>query len=141
VGLTRAKERLYLTHCFRRSTYGDVSAGAPSRFLNDIPRQLLEGAAGTPERTADGRDRQGSARRGERALERETRWERGPSAKPGIQARFRMGMRVRHATFGEGIVVKSELQGTTEEVTVIFEGVGVGMKRLDAALAKLEIIQ
>jgi DNA helicase-2/ATP-dependent DNA helicase PcrA len=49
-----------------------------------------------------------------------------------------MGQRVRHATFGEGIVVKSELQGTTEEVTVIFEQAGI--KRLDAAMAKLELI-
>jgi DNA helicase-2/ATP-dependent DNA helicase PcrA len=155
VGLTRAKDRLYLTYCFRRTTFGDVAAGLPSRFLDDIPRALVEGLAlGEPEGDGDerGEARRGEAPRGEarrgagrgrradveRALSRETRWERGPAAAPGITARFRMGQRVRHATFGEGIVVKSELQGTTEEVTVIFEQAGI--KRLDAAMAKLELI-
>ncbi len=43
VGMTRAKDRLYLSHVFRRSTWGDSSVAVPSRFLNDIPEELLEG--------------------------------------------------------------------------------------------------
>ena len=37
VGITRAKRRLYLVHCFRRSLWGDSNVQAPSRFLDEIP--------------------------------------------------------------------------------------------------------
>jgi DNA helicase-2/ATP-dependent DNA helicase PcrA len=152
VGLTRAKERLYLSYCFRRTTFGETTAGAPSRFLDDIPRQLIEGqvardARGAPAEGA-GRDGGRTSRSAgwERAADRETRWERSPQAGsgrgqspgPAITPKHRMGQRVRHATFGEGIVVKSEIQSNVEEVTVIFEG--VGMKRLDATFAKLDVL-
>ncbi len=45
VGLTRAKDHLYLSHAFRRTTWGDSSVSVPSRFLNDIPETLLDGGA------------------------------------------------------------------------------------------------
>ena len=43
VGLTRAKDQLYLLHCFRRSSWGDVDYARPSRFINDIPSSLIAG--------------------------------------------------------------------------------------------------
>ena len=43
VGLTRAKDRLYLSHAFRRTFFGDSSVSVPSRFLKDIPGELLDG--------------------------------------------------------------------------------------------------
>ena len=43
VGITRAKRRLYLVHCFRRSLWGDSQPQAPSRFLDEIPEELLTG--------------------------------------------------------------------------------------------------
>jgi DNA helicase-2/ATP-dependent DNA helicase PcrA len=45
VGLTRAKDRIYLSHAFRRTFYGDSSVSIPSRFLDDIPRELTEGGS------------------------------------------------------------------------------------------------
>ncbi|MER3514009.1 MAG: hypothetical protein C4310_06150, partial [Chloroflexota bacterium] len=53
----------------------------------------------------------------------------------GRSPQFRSGQRVRHARFGEGIVVESKIAGDDEEVTVVFEQVGV--KRLAASLANL----
>ncbi len=47
VGITRAKERLYLLHTFRRAFYGNSEASEPSRYLADIPRQLIAGNART----------------------------------------------------------------------------------------------
>ena len=47
VGLTRAKDRVYLSHAFRRTFYGDSSVSVPSRFLSDIPAELIEGS-GSP---------------------------------------------------------------------------------------------
>jgi DNA helicase-2/ATP-dependent DNA helicase PcrA len=62
VGVTRAKRRLYLLHCFRRSLWGDSSMQQPSRFLEDIPPDLLSGMV----------DRQ---RRREGSYQRVTSWE------------------------------------------------------------------
>ncbi len=45
VGLTRAKDRVYLSHAFRRTFYGDSSVSTPSRFLDDIPLELTEGSS------------------------------------------------------------------------------------------------
>jgi len=62
VGVTRAKRRLYLVHCFRRSLWGDSSVQQPSRFLDDIPPDLLSGMV----------DRQ---RRREGSYQRVTSWD------------------------------------------------------------------
>ncbi len=70
VGITRAKKRLYLIHCFRRSLWGDSNMQSPSRFLDDIPTELLSGMV----------DRRG---RREASYQRMTSWEgdeRGGSA-------------------------------------------------------------
>jgi DNA helicase-2/ATP-dependent DNA helicase PcrA len=49
---------------------------------------------------------------------------------------FDVGQRVRHPTFGEGIVIESKLQRDDEELAVVFEGLGI--KRLLASFARLE---
>jgi DNA helicase-2/ATP-dependent DNA helicase PcrA len=54
-------------------------------------------------------------------------------------ARHKSGQRVRHAQFGEGIVVESKLSGGEEEVIVAFDEVGI--KRLAASIASLEILK
>jgi DNA helicase II / ATP-dependent DNA helicase PcrA len=50
VGITRAKDRVYISHAFRRSFYGDSSVSSPSRFLSDIPFELTDGAAASVRR-------------------------------------------------------------------------------------------
>ena len=56
------------------------------------------------------------------------------------ERRYRDGDRVRHARFGEGTVVSSKLTRDDEEVTVAFPDPSVGIKRLLASLANLEIL-
>src|SRR5205823_5392890 len=48
VGMTRAKDRLYLFHAFRRHLWGSANLNLPSRFLKDIPPDLVDGSAGLP---------------------------------------------------------------------------------------------
>jgi DNA helicase-2/ATP-dependent DNA helicase PcrA len=74
VGITRAKRRLYLVHCFRRSLWGDSNVQAPSRFLDEIPEELLTGMV-------DKRSRQ------ESSFKRMTSWddEEGVSRTPRSQ--------------------------------------------------------
>ncbi len=126
VGITRAKERLYLVHAFRRTFYGSSEPSEPSRFLADIPRELVAGA-GTEEAT-ESRRSQVTIRSASSATRH------SPPASPASQ--FKPGDKVHHATFGYGVVVSSKINRDDEEVDVAFEGKGV--KRLLASIAGLK---
>jgi DNA helicase-2/ATP-dependent DNA helicase PcrA len=143
VGMTRAKDRLYLLRAFRRSLYGDSSVAEASRFLFDIPDHLLQGDA--PRKTLSA----------QRAYQRMTSWDSdaeprarsvslspAPRSQPARKAAasiYRTGQRVKHASFGEGIVIESKGAGENEEVVIAFEGMGV--KRLLASLANLQLLK
>ena len=124
VGMTRAKKRLFLSYAFRRTVWGDSDVREPSRFLADIPRHLIEGALPKPGASAA----------------RATRWEPTPplaSRKPkSRELQFQVGQRVRHAKFGEGVVIESRADGSDEEITVAFKKSGI--KHLLASFANLE---
>ena len=140
VGLTRAEARLFLTYAFVRTRYGETEVAIPSRFLEDIPLELVDG------------DWQGNKQSGRTSQSNPRR--SGPGRTPGTgyvvtgapparssspsqdAPQFRAGQRVRHAQFGEGLVIESRPDGADEIVTVSFEG--VGLKRLVASLAQLE---
>jgi ATP-dependent DNA helicase UvrD/PcrA len=137
VGMTRAKDRLYLLRAFRRSLYGDSSLSNPSRFLGDIPDRLLAGNLARKQSNA------------ERMYEKATIWDATPrrrsfnlSSAPERApepVRHKSGQRVRHVQFGEGIVVESKVVSGEEEVIVAFDDVGI--KRLAASIANLEILK
>jgi len=122
VGMTRAKRRLFLSYAFRRTVWGNSDVREPSRFLADIPRDLIEGAVPKP----------GSS------TSRATQWEQTPPAsKPKArEIQYRPGQRVRHSKFGEGVVIESRPDGSDEEVTVAFKKSGI--KRVLASFANLE---
>ena len=131
VGITRAKERLYLTRAQRRLLMGSGSANPMSRFLKDIPVELTSGKA-APERPQPSfglvRTRQAVAFAGTGQ----------PPVRPAPpEGGYSAGERVRHAKFGEGIVVSSRDTGSDQEVTVAFKGEH-GVKRLLVSFAPLE---
>ena len=126
VGVTRAKERLYLLRAFRRGFRGMSGPSLPSRFLADIPRKLVAheppGARASAGAAARTRHRPG-----------ETQTAGPPDDKP----RFSTGDKVRHAKFGEGIVTGTKPTSDDVEVTVAFID-GSGVKRLLLSFAPLE---
>lgn len=137
VGITRAKERLYLINAFRRAFYGNSEAGTPSRFLADIPRELIAGSGGPASRSQPART---PAR--DRSDDEDMRRSHpvpAPVARRRAQIEqnleFKAGDRVQHSIFGAGVVVSSKSSGTDEEVEVAF--VGKGVKRLIARYAGL----
>ncbi|HEV7605469.1 MAG TPA: 3'-5' exonuclease, partial [Candidatus Limnocylindrales bacterium] len=213
VGITRAKRRLYLSHAWRRATWGMGQASVPSRFLMEIPAELMDGPQlggtddrdldldlvfgarrtsrfGTPVRGGAGSNaafRQGSGRPGappvgepfrpgrDLAAKREAYVEGAPSGSLGRPVRawddgldagrlgsstrdagspparaprpiipgerqFRDGDRVRHARWGDGIVVTSKLTRSDEEVTVAFKDSTVGRKTMLVSLANLDLV-
>ena len=229
VGITRAKRRLFLSHAWRRATWGGGGMSIPSRFLMEIPAELMVGPQlrgggdlgadldpdvvfrergsrlGAGIRAGGGAYRQGSGRPGAPApgetfrpsrdlgakrdayaagapsgslgrlgggLGSEPRaggipaWDdesdasaaseavgglrRGPGSRergvipprpivPG-ERRYRDGDRVRHARWGDGIVITSKLTRDDEEVQVAFRDAQVGRKTMLASLANLELI-
>ena len=128
VGITRAKDRLYLLRAVQRGGRGMSEETFPSRYLDDLPAELLQG-----------RSRTGRSLRGRAPAETSWLLPPGPRATaPVVEQKFRAGTRIKHATWGEGIVLDSRVQDGDELVDVVFESVGI--KRLAASLANLKII-
>ena len=132
VGMTRARERLYLTHARRRMRQGRYAGAVASRFLDDLPLEETARARTTrgtrPAETARERRAAYAARQAEG-------WgEEGAAADE--EPRYSPGDRVRHATFGVGVVVSCEVERGDQRVTVAFEGQGV--KKLLLSIAPLE---
>ncbi|GAB1470379.1 UvrD-helicase domain-containing protein [Chloroflexota bacterium] len=126
VGITRAKDRLYLLRAIQRGGRGMAEETFPSRFMDDIPHDLLIG------RTRTGRSMRGAPS--------DIKWSlpTPPTSAPVIQALYKAGTRVNHPSWGDGIVLDSRMQDGDEIIDVVFELVGI--KRLAANLAKLKII-
>ena len=124
VGMTRAKDRLYLFHTFRRHLFGSANLNLPSRFLKDIPLELVDGPAGIP----SGMPEPGMAPA--RLIEAAR-----PSAPVNLVQRFKPGDTVEHRSWGRGAVLKSTMTRTDEEIIVKFDR--VGMKILAVSLAPI----
>lgn len=115
VGTTRAMQQLYLTYAEQRRLHGIDSCGKPSRFIKEIPEELLEEIrpkvqAGRGAGISFGG---GYSRGGPSTL-------RDEPVAPGL----RLGARVRHAKFGAGVVLNIEGQGPHARVQVNFESAG-----------------
>jgi len=136
VGMTRARERLVLTHARRRALMGTPVFNPPSRFIKDIPEQLTESRSRSDDFPLD---RRSIARAG--VLPRPGRVpvsaQDVAAAIGGGERNFQPGERVRHPKFGEGIIVSTRANGGDQEVTVAFKGES-GVKRLMVSYARLE---
>ena len=136
VGMTRAEKRLYLTRAFRRSLMGGTRAGPASRFLRDIPAELIASGSGSTDRGS------GDLPPKRPSFQAWNDWQaptpvinqnQPATARPTLQ----VGDSVRHASFGEGVVTATDVTAADTEVTVEFEA-GVGVKRLLLSFAPLE---
>ncbi|MBA7686632.1 DNA helicase II [subsurface metagenome] len=124
VGITRAKQRVYLMRAFRRSLRGSSTVNKPSRFLEDIPQRLISGGGLWP-----GEDSQITAS--------VYSWNKALAPRV-ITPELRAGDHVRHAQFGEGVVVSCQPVKDDKEVVVAFRG---AVKKLLLSLAKLEKVE
>lgn len=143
VGITRAQEKLYLTFASRRTIFGNIQVNPPSRFLRDIPLELLAvpGGARIPSFA--------------RARQKELHSHSSPALTPNPSPAksvvppggrggtiaagappFKPGEKVKHAVFGQGVVVGCTGVGDEAQVTVAFPNVGV--KKLVVGYARLE---
>lgn len=130
VGITRAQDRLYLLHTFRRTLWGENEISDASRYLSDIPEKLKA----DPDRNGDEANRREGLRTG-RLGAGSGRTDGRPS--PG--APFNVGDQVTHRAFGQGMVIAVEPRGSDWDVTVAFKGRGI--KTLAASFANLERVK
>ncbi len=115
VGITRARERVILTCAESRRLHGSDYYPRPSRFLNELPAELLQ----------------------EVRMSGQLHTPRSPSLRDEGSGVLRLGGRVAHATFGEGVILNFEGQGAHARVQVNFDRAGT--KWLMAAYANLRV--
>jgi len=125
VGITRAKETLYITHAEQRRLHGMDSFSQASRFIHEIPDELIEEIR---PRVQVSRPVRSSPRQAGR----------GAGIAPGAELGVRLGQRVRHAKFGDGVILNCSGQGAHAQVEVNFETVGT--KILVLAYANLDLM-
>jgi DNA helicase-2/ATP-dependent DNA helicase PcrA len=139
VGITRAKEELYLTRARMREFRGQTLYTVPSLFIGEIPPHLLEAV----DHSSTGRKKAADSFRGGSAAAREAWEEIGlaevpiPSPRAGDNGLAR-GARVRHEQYGEGVVTDLTGHGATRTVRVRFPQFGVIAFRVQ--FVKLELV-
>jgi DNA helicase-2/ATP-dependent DNA helicase PcrA len=126
VGVTRAKQRLYLLRSYRRNLYGGSTANPPSRFLKNISPYLVRTRGLWQESPAP-------------ATSHDFNRDSQTSPEPIRTLSLKVGDHVRHSKFGSGIVMNCLSTRDDQELTVIFEEAGI--KKLLASLAPLEKIE
>lgn len=136
VGITRAKERLYLLRAFRRGQWGISDATEPSRFLADLPAALVDGVVKKPSQAAQSMATWGNSSRASSPIPMKPA--NTPTNSFAEQTEFKPGDRVLHPSFGEGLVLRSIRLRNDEEVDVVF---GVQKKRLSATISGLKKIK
>jgi DNA helicase-2/ATP-dependent DNA helicase PcrA len=121
VGITRAMQKLYLTFAESRSIYGSESFNSVSRFVRDIPKEVIEEV------------------RLQSTISRPTSYARGAlSSDQGDDTGFALGQSVNHQVYGEGVILNFEGNGPRARVHVSFANAGT--KILILASANLTVL-
>ena len=115
VGITRAMQKLYLTFAETRTTYGSESFNPISRFVGDIPKQVIEEV------------------RLQNSIARPTTYAAALNTDEGSDTGFQLGQQVRHNVYGEGVILNFEGNGPRARVHVGFEEVGTKILILASA--------
>lgn len=150
VGITRAKEKLYLTKTNSRMLFGSTTYNKTSRFVNEIPENLIEFTGGkrmfatsqsanyssdsgsASNRTQVGGSRQGSGSYSSNIFKGYTK----PAVKSGIT--YSVGDTVLHKVFGKGMIMKTQKMGNDVMLEIAFDKAGT--KTLMANFCKMEKI-
>jgi DNA helicase-2/ATP-dependent DNA helicase PcrA len=162
VGITRARERLFVSHAWSRNLFGSTQYNPPSRFLDEVPAELVEHVGNVTGRTSYGRQSERSRsdwgsgsppqyrRRGnewsgrdedahkDRIVEAAMAAGRRTTPQPtnSQELGLRVGDDVEHPAFGEGVIIEITGQGEKAEAAIRFRDVGT--KHLALAWAPLK---
>lgn len=127
VGMTRARQRLYLSYARQRSVWGQDQINPPSRFLKEIPEEYVK-EIGLKRPKNQWRqmatasfDESGSSYDYSQSFSDDSSYfDQHHSDEAAYDESLRKGMRVRHPSYGEGVIHKSEGAGEAQKVTILF---------------------
>jgi DNA helicase-2/ATP-dependent DNA helicase PcrA len=153
VGITRAKDELFLTFAARRTIYGNTQISQVSRFVREVPNELLKQQSNRSRgQAAIGSGNRAGGRWSRDEYSQVNPWEEAqaasrialravtptapPKPKGAPGAGFKIGEKVKHAVFGTGTVLGTIGEGDDAQITVAFPNIGV--KKLVAGFARLE---
>lgn len=143
VGITRAERGLFLVHSKQRMLYGKTSYNRPSRFISEIPLELLESLN-------EKRPGQNKVKRAEYRKPGENLFagisgglgakieKKSPQKSGGDKSGIVLGSKVKHGKWGTGTVVSFTEEGDKKQVTIAFEG--EGLKKLMLEFAPIELV-
>jgi DNA helicase II / ATP-dependent DNA helicase PcrA len=142
VGMTRAKQSLVLSRAVYRRTYGEerLRAALPSRFLAEIPGELIEAALGSQSEPGETRRYEPDPEYSENyAYRQKTRTPYGAASRGARRSSKDplIGTRVRHAKYGMGTIIEVEGEGEDRKLTVSFQDHGA--KKLIERYANLQL--
>lgn len=143
VGITRAKKQLFLSAARKRMIRGQTQFNKVSRFINEIPRELLEITNGMSRFQRGGlsslaEDQMKKAFKSRMPVMGGNPYKKQEVSAPKVSLDYGVGDTVKHLKFGVGVVTEIRSGGKDYEVTVDFEKVGV--KKMFASFAKLKKI-
>lgn len=130
VGITRAQKKLFLTLAMRRRLYGGDQFNLPSRFLEEMPEELIE--------KKERKFQRPQTAYGMSADEDFDFDQRPPEERQAGEGQFRIGRKVQHSSFGIGVIKRREGRGDQQKVTVYFNS-GL-VKTLMVKFANLELM-
>jgi DNA helicase-2/ATP-dependent DNA helicase PcrA len=137
VALTRAKKKLYLTLSARRMLFGSTMSNPTSRFLEEIPEELLEKEDKTKRLESSFTFQKPITKKGANTEKYASEITRKPNITQ-AEINYTIGDTVSHRAFGNGIVISMEPMSNDTLVEVAFEKVGT--KKIMANFAKLQKI-
>jgi DNA helicase-2/ATP-dependent DNA helicase PcrA len=137
VGMTRAKETLYLTHAEYRRLYGENKRHSPSCFLHELPREHIETVRMTSSVRRPVMHTQNEYQSLQRRYQKPTIPQKATRSYSDSHSEYPLGSRVNHAKFGEGTVLCVEGSGEHAKIQIQFDGAGA--KWLATSVAKLSV--
>ncbi|MFG6115486.1 DNA helicase PcrA [Halobacillus sp. MO56] len=136
VGITRAEKQLYMSHAKMRTLYGRTNMNPVSRFINEIPADMIEGKAEKEnlpffnnQKRSTGFEAPAQPKRAAQKIKKKT-------ASGGEKITWQAGDKAQHKKWGEGTVVKVQGEGEAMELDIAFPA-PVGVKRLLAKFAPI----
>lgn len=130
VGITRAEQKLYVTHAWRRMLFGNTQFNLPSRFLRELPEELMDKPQEAEKPKAEEKPKAKVRRASPPAAMRinqplqTAKPEKGAVAAAASLA-FKPGEKVRHSKWGEGTIVMATDKGGDTELKVAFPAEGI----------------
>ncbi|GKT33684.1 hypothetical protein ADUPG1_007477, partial [Aduncisulcus paluster] len=127
VGITRAEDQLYISHAYLRNQYGRTNVNLISRFIEEIPVELIDSGAGEIAK------RKASEIKFKETMVKGFHLPKARETKPVDDGSLKPGTKVLHKAFGEGTVITKTGDGDKAVVTIAFNKKGIKKLQVEAS--------